>query len=593
MTNQPRQMTPSTLKADPPDVDNDIIDEAYAITIDPVRYDKLLATWQTYIDSRMATVDGRPSPTQATDSMLEAHVRRALVIFDRIGRGRRDEKTAESLVENLPVFAAVIAVDGNIVAANQLAKTRMMSPVKPSLSGLLLDDETSTRLKAWMSSVPSEDQSLLVLPCRLGKDQEPSCIIGTRVSIGPSAGNASDGQVLLTTIDVRYDQGVADAMADAFKLTRREAEIALALAGGLTPASIADDRAVSLETVRTQIKSILKKLGVASAPELIRILNGFAVSYRVSKAMTDRAAASFGDRPCRRLSKIRLDDGRWLAFQTSGAENGRPVLFIHDMLHAPTLTDAAVEVAERKNWRLIAPSRPGFGQSDDLLGAEGTERLDAFASDMTRLLDHLDIEKILVVGHMSGGISALRLAVLFPHRVRALALVSCVPSWTDANLALLPKRVGLFVRTARHAPSVLPLLARAGAAYVDAGYVDQLIRLFHGDNPADMLALRRPEVRQIVIDGIRHGIHQGVAGFCHECPIILRDWTPQAQRLRQPVHLLLGKLDFSCRPEHAEHFVKALPRGDLTTIDSVGLHLLYTHWPKLFEVMTDLDRRSV
>jgi pimeloyl-ACP methyl ester carboxylesterase len=193
---------------------------------------------------------------------------------------------------------------------------------------------------------------------------------------------------------------------------------------------------------------------------------------------------------------------------------------------------------------------------------------------MRRLLDHLEIEQVIVVGHMSGGMAAIRLAILLPERVGALALVSCVPAWTEANLAYLPARIRLFALTVLRAPKVLPLIARAGAAYADAGYEDQLIRMFHGDIPADMLALRRPEVRQIVIDGIRHGISQGINGFCHECPIILKDWTAPARLVRQPLHLIHGALDVSCRPDDARRLVDALPNADLTSLEGVGLQLL-------------------
>jgi DNA-binding CsgD family transcriptional regulator len=153
----------------------------------------------------------------------------------------------------------------------------------------------------------------------------------------------------LTTIDLRFDQSLAAALASAFQLTVAEAEVALSLAKGQAPAAIATLRTASLMTVRTQIKRILRKLDAAAVPDLVRIVNGFAVSPAMSRASGLAATRpASGDR-YRRAGTIILPDGRRLAFEDSGAVKGRSVLFIHDMLHAPGLTDAAIEAAQRKN----------------------------------------------------------------------------------------------------------------------------------------------------------------------------------------------------------------------------------------------------
>ena len=575
---------------------SDLLNEAYAATIDPMRFDDLLITWQDYIERRLAAVQSNRMSGALISPTLEAHIQRAFTIFERLGRRRRHRENAESLVADMAVAALVIDGHRRIIAANELIRA-MLPPANDALrlSHLPLDEDTVGKLNAWLCNGVSDDRPMIALPCRLGSDEKPSCILATRIQIG-SANSGFDspdgGHVLLTTIELRLDQDVATELGRTFALTVAETEVAIALASGQAPALIAENRAVSVMTVRTQIKRILKKLNAATIPDLVRIISGFAVGHGLSRASNLDATKAASRSRYRRAGAIILPDGRRLAFEDSGAEKGTPVLFIHDMLHAPGLTDAAVEAATRQNWRLIAPSRPGFGKSDDMPGVDGLARLDALATDMRRLLDHLEIERVIVVGHISGGIAALRLATTLPERVRALALVSCVPAWTDANLAFLPARIRLFALTVLRAPKMLPLIARAGAAYVDAGYEDQLIRMFHGDNPADMLALRRPEVREIVIDGLRHGISQGIHGFCHECPVVLDNWLPRARLVSQPIHLIHGTLDVTCRLADTQRFINAVPKTALTSIEGVGLHLLYTHWPQVFEALDALGRQT-
>jgi DNA-binding NarL/FixJ family response regulator len=57
-------------------------------------------------------------------------------------------------------------------------------------------------------------------------------------------------------------------------LTRAEAEVALALAEGLTPGEIAEAREVSLHTVRNQIKAMMWKCGVRRQAELMVVVMG-------------------------------------------------------------------------------------------------------------------------------------------------------------------------------------------------------------------------------------------------------------------------------------------------------------------------------
>jgi len=49
--------------------------------------------------------------------------------------------------------------------------------------------------------------------------------------------------------------------------------------------------------------------------------------------------------------------------------------------------------------------------------------LEAHAGDVIRVLDHLDLERAVIVGHSMGGFVALKMALHYPERVRALVLL--------------------------------------------------------------------------------------------------------------------------------------------------------------------------
>ena len=570
-------------------LEESVIDETYAVTVDPLRYDDLMGAWRRYLELQTTCRVEQNVDSPLAIPALETHFKRAIDIFQRIGR-RQQQDNAEAQLAKLPMFAVLLAENGAVVASNQMALTARPSPdPKRHLSDLGFPAHVILQLENWMARRNFERQPVIILPIAREQSQRSSFLI-----CAPYPRDLSNAgkRFLLTTIDLNYDDGLRALLKQTFRLTNAEIEVAVSLAQGLSPAVISESRRVSLETVRTQIKGALEKVGTNAAADLVRILTGLAASHSVCQLLGGISEEPQLHQPNRRSGELTLPDGRRLAYEQSGDEAGRPLLFLHDMMHAPSLTDAALEAAQRWNWRLIAPSRPGFGASNDLANISGLRRLDATCADLRRLLQHLEIDRITVVGHMSGGLTAIRLAALAPEQVQGVALVSCVPNWRHANLAHLPFRVGLLARTTLVAPQALTLLARVGAACVDAGHEDRVIDMFHSDMPVDKLALRRPEVRQIVAEGLRHGVRQGISAFCQECQLVLRDWTSQARQIRQPMHLLHGAHDISCRTVDARRFVEATRNATLTTIEDAGVNLLYTHWPKVFEAAHSLEAQA-
>lgn len=114
-------------------------------------------------------------------------------------------------------------------------------------------------------------------------------------------------------------------------------------------------------------------------------------------------------------------EGGALAASAFGAADGglEPVLAIHGI----TATSAAwVAVARALGDRaaLVAVDLRGRGRSSAL---PGPYRLAAHERDMLAVLDHLGIDRGVVVGHSLGAYIAARLAAEHPERVRAVVLV--------------------------------------------------------------------------------------------------------------------------------------------------------------------------
>lgn len=92
----------------------------------------------------------------------------------------------------------------------------------------------------------------------------------------PEMGTSPLSGVILYSLDTsRAVQIDLDAVGRVFGLTAAELELTELISQGLTNAQIAERRARALDTVRTQVKSVLAKTGSANRTQLVRLLSGF------------------------------------------------------------------------------------------------------------------------------------------------------------------------------------------------------------------------------------------------------------------------------------------------------------------------------
>ncbi len=157
-------------------------------------------------------------------------------------------------------------------------------------------------------------------------------------------------------------------------------------------------------------------------------------------------------------------------------------------LHGITAQHRAFNAAAR----LLGPSRGlvgvdlrGRGDSDKPESGYG---LEAHANDVVRVLDHLGMREAVLVGHSMGGFVALKTALRYPERVRALVLLD--GGWPRVEAS--PEE--MTEEQEREAEAIREGLARAfgrlemtfesPAAYLDFWFPDQNLKV--EDLPPDL-----------------------------------------------------------------------------------------------------------
>jgi pimeloyl-ACP methyl ester carboxylesterase len=289
-----------------------------------------------------------------------------------------------------------------------------------------------------------------------------------------------------------------------------------------------------------------------------------------------------------RRNTLTVRDGRRLAYIEQGAIEGIPVLFAHNMMYGVEWTPSALFAAEKRNIRIIAPSRPGFGFSDPLPGQDIDAVLDSAAADYCEVMDHLNIERAIIFGHGMASIYALRFARRYPHRVQALLAASHAPIWKDKWLKELPVRQRQVYTVARYAPQHLPFNTRAGAALIRSGNHDRFIDALTWNIPADIKAMKNKEAYDVMVRALHHTINQGCEAYCRECIIRSRDYVDEAQKLTMPMHILHGLGDVMVPPSRVELFCERVPESQVTWVENAGQYLLFTHWQHVLRKIEEL-----
>jgi len=108
--------------------------------------------------------------------------------------------------------------------------------------------------------------------------------------------------------------------------------------------------------------------------------------------------------------------GKAINFECRG--QGRVIVLLHGFLGALQIwNEFSEELA--KNYRVVAVDLPGHGQSDVL---EDVHTMELMAEAVKAVLDELEINECVVIGHSMGGYVALTFARLYPQLVKGLGL---------------------------------------------------------------------------------------------------------------------------------------------------------------------------
>jgi non-heme chloroperoxidase len=259
---------------------------------------------------------------------------------------------------------------------------------------------------------------------------------------------------------------------------------------------------------------------------------------------------------------ITAKDGTRIFYKDWGPKDAQPIVFHHGWPLSADDWDGQMMFFVNQGYRVVAHDRRGHGRSEQ---TDGGNEMDTYASDVTDLVQALDLRNAVHVGHSTGGGEVAHyVARAEPGRVAKAVLLDAVPPVMvkkDSNPGGLPIDVFDGIR--------------AGVAANRAQfYLDFASGPFYGFN--------RPGAK--VSEGlIRNWWRQGMMGSAkahYECikAFSETDFTEDLKAIQVPV-LVIHSEDDQIVPyaDSAPLSVKLLPNGILKTYKDLPHGCAATH----------------
>jgi len=191
-------------------------------------------------------------------------------MLTRPGQPGMSEELSASILDRLGVPIFIVEEDGNLRYANAAGADMLAhgGPLRSVNNTLCTDDmPDGERLKSAIASSCADGESQTILMKDEGGKHPPIAMIAPFRN-GADTHNA----IVLLRCAAETNNGLLQSLRQLFHLSPAEAAIAIALAAGVDLLEISQARHVKLNTLRSQIASIMSKTGTRRQAELVALI---------------------------------------------------------------------------------------------------------------------------------------------------------------------------------------------------------------------------------------------------------------------------------------------------------------------------------
>jgi pimeloyl-ACP methyl ester carboxylesterase len=270
---------------------------------------------------------------------------------------------------------------------------------------------------------------------------------------------------------------------------------------------------------------------------------------------------------------IALPDGRQLCYVEYGDPAGKPLFAFHGNPNSRLIWGALPGALALPQIRLIAPDRPGYGQTDF---AAGVTTVENWPNDVANLADALSIDRFAVFGASGGGPYALACAWKIPHRLTCAGIFASVGPFLPETSPGLNPMVRAMWNYAPRVPRLFKLQMRFIAWLSQAApalYVKMVLKEF---GPEDRLIYERLNLGERMRAQRAEGYRQGGIGSWYDSLLPAR-WPIPLTDIQTKVYLWQGEQDVSVPPAMGRYLAATIPDCEAEFIAGAGHFWIFEH----------------
>jgi pimeloyl-ACP methyl ester carboxylesterase len=283
---------------------------------------------------------------------------------------------------------------------------------------------------------------------------------------------------------------------------------------------------------------------------------------------------------------VRTADGRVTGYYEYGDPRGTPVVALHGTPACGAGFAWADHAARARGIRLLAPDRPGVGDSDRWQAGRGAT-VDDYPPVLRAFADALGLTTFPVIGYSGGGPYALAVAHALADRVSVAAVVAGagqVGEWatvddfeaTDRRLTKLSHRAPALARV------VLSLSARAARVAANTSLRFVQIEM----SPPDRALMAEFPTPRAALAVFTQSCRHGARGVVDDYAALGRPWGFAVEQISVPVLCWHAPTDEVVPLRHSEDLVRRIPGARLTQWDGEGHLAIIEHIGEVLDALT-------
>lgn len=475
--------------------------------------------------------------------------------------------------------AFLVGSDGIISAQNVMVRTTYDLDIGDHVEDLpvilKLAESLEDIVKDVTSSRSANGKAIFKQAFSLGSTHELTLAITRSNQNGGAA-------ALVFIISTKFSEKAADFIKSHYDLTTAESQVLISFVEGYSLKEIANDRARSYATIRTQFNALMTKMGAHDQATLLRTV----LSLSDFNKEIDKLSAVL-EHPFRRPANIMRDGGRMVDVCFSGDLAGTP------LLHIPTAAanrfNASIEeFLFKAGLYMITVCPPAHGKTDP--PPSGSDRRQCQVEDIEAVLDMLNIEDCPVMVTSAGTYGAFDLASALPNKISQILLVAATPPgaywlrygtgapWVDAVFRMDEKF-----------SAVRKLVGNANLkALVTLGSV-QYHKLQLAENKKDIETLMKRENVVELEYALESATTFGMSTLMEDIPKLFKDYSEKISHSNCSIAIIHGEADPMFPIQSMRELQADYPdRIDLFEIEDAGFTVLLSHTEQVVNLLSGL-----